>query len=79
MNFKIYVKLFDSTEVYIDLELLEETCVAFFRNLGPATQRIEMWENTSNIEGEPSWRVTVAARREKIDQRFLMTREFNIF
>ena len=76
--FKIYFKLFNASEGERHFELLEEASMAFFRNLGPAVHKIEMYENTGTVE-ELSWRVILTARREHAEEAFKLKRIVNIF
>ena len=73
--FKIYFKNFNGGESERHFELLEECCVAFFSNLGPSVQRIELHEKT----GEDSERLIIQAYRMAENEHFKISRVFNIF
>lgn len=79
--YRIYFKLFNSGESEREFDLLEEACIAFFRNLGPSVHKIELYENLAPTlpKNESVWRPIILARRDKVDEPFRMTREFNIF
>jgi hypothetical protein len=76
--FRIYFKQFNDFEDNRHFDILEECCVAFFRNLGPGVHKVEMYENLGSTE-IPSWRQLVLARREREDEAFKVKRILNIF
>ena len=77
--YKLYIRHFNEQEHELIFGTMEDVSLAFFRFLGPAVQRIELYENTAPPDTKPYFRLIISAYRNNPNEHYRMFRTINIF